>query len=108
MMLSHRDPLTLNIANEDEERLLALYPVILSLKKKRDFFELHPPIDSDDKHFITMHIDTIENLGSFTEIRALGTSEKTHTSELLVLATELGFSLSDIVEGSYLSLALKK
>ena len=107
-MLFHRNPLTFNIEPEDEQRLRALYPVIVSLTKIREHFELHPSVDGGDQHFFSLHIDTMEGLGLFTEIRALGTSEKTHTSELLALATELGFSPSDIVEGSYLALALKK
>lgn len=106
-MLSHRNPLTFNMGPEDEQRLMTLYPMILSLMKTREHYELHPPVDSSDQHFFSLHVDAIEGLGPFTEIRALGSSEKTHTSELLALATQLGFSPSDIVEGSYLSLALK-
>lgn len=100
--LSHRRPLTFDIDPQGAEKRCKLYPVILTLKKVRACYELN-----QDNALFTVHVDTIEGLGNFTEIRALGSSDCDHSKELMDLATQLGFNFSDVVEGSYLALALK-
>jgi predicted adenylyl cyclase CyaB len=106
-MLSHRHPLTYHINSEEAERISKLYPVILTINKVRECYELDRNSVDVTGPMLTLHVDTIEGLGIFTEIRARGASDMDYTEELLTIATELGFKLSDVVRGSYLSLALK-
>src|SRR3989338_353814 len=102
--LSHRRPLTFDINPEEAEKRCKLYPVILVLKKSRDCYELN----HGRAGLFTIHVDTIEGLGDYTEIRVLGSSDQDHSQELMHLAAQLGFNISDIVEGSYLSMALEQ
>jgi adenylate cyclase class IV len=55
-----------------------------------------------------MHVDHVEELGTFTEIKTHGTQTKQHWRELLALAAELGFSLADIAPESYLAMLLEQ
>jgi predicted adenylyl cyclase CyaB len=104
-IFSHRHPLSLNIEKEDADRMLGNYKNLLFLRKIRECFDAGSNIH--DLEFITIHLDKIEGLGHFTEIRTRGSVGQTHTNELLEIAAELGFSLSDVIQGNYLSLALK-
>lgn len=106
-IFSHRRPLELEISPEKAEEIQRRYPKVLEINKERAYFRLDETDESDVTTRFTLHRDTIEGLGAFTEIRAHGTDERTHTEELLELATALGFTPADIVEGSYLTVALK-
>lgn len=105
-ILSHRRPLTLKIDLSEAKKLMATYKPVAVLNKYRRHFQKNGSIG--DGHFFSLHIDEVEELGNFTEIRAKGSVDTTHTAEMLKLAEELGFKTSDIVEGNYLSLALKQ
>jgi len=104
-IFSHRNPLTFYIEKEDMDEILKSYPVLLTLRKNRECFDAS--FLSSDMDYSTIHLDSVDGLGNFTEIRTRGSYDKTHTRQLFDLATRLGFGLSDVVEGSYLSLALK-
>ena len=104
-ILSHRKPLCFDIERDDADNILKSYQIVQRIKKLRECFD--NPALSSDGYYCTIHVDTIEGLGEFTEIRMRGSSDTTHTKQLLDLATQLGFGLSDVVEGSYLSLATK-
>ena len=105
-ILSHRRPLTLKIDLSEAEKLKTTYKPISVLSKHRHHFQKNG--STGDGHFFSLHMDAVRGLGNFTEIRAKGSADTTHTAEMLKLAEELGFRTSDIVEGNYLSLALKK
>lgn len=105
-IFSHRRPLRFDITPQEAIEVQELYQTILKLSKIRGQYRLNREFPEDPDHFFTLHCDTLEGIGEFTEIRALGSGEITHTNELLELATELGFTPRDIVEGSYLALAL--
>lgn len=107
-IFSCRHGSTFHISQEETEEIKALYKTIAVVRKSREYFQLRQDSDGNTEHFFTMHIDRIEGLGDFTEIRAMGSKDRTYTQELRELAVKLGFSLTDIVEGSYLSLALKQ
>ena len=100
---SHRRPLTFDIDPEEAENRCKLYPVITTLKKIRDCYGLK----NDNNKSFTIHVDRIEGLGNFTEIRAFASSDRDSSQDLMNIAAQLGFDIPDIVEGSYLSLALK-
>lgn len=100
-LLSHRRPVSFLVEENEAKKILNDYNSIVSLEKRRLNFKKE---DSDGNYF-TLHIDSIDSIGNFTEIRARGTQEKNHTRELLFLAEELGFNTSSIVQGNYLSLA---
>lgn len=104
-VLSYRSPLTFYINEERASEMMKWYRIITVIKKYRKYFQFGP--STPNSHFFTLHVDKVEGLGYFTEIRGWGSSDNTHTDELFSLATQLGFNLSDLVEGSYLSLALK-
>ena len=101
-ILSHRRPLTFAFEKSEAENILNTYDTIATIKKHRQHFRKN----GSDGHFFTLHVDTLEGLGNFTEIRARGSQNKDHTKELLALAEELGFTTSYIIKGNYLSLAL--
>jgi adenylate cyclase class IV len=108
-IFSHRRPLQFDIGEEDADVIAKTYPQILRLEKRRLRYRLEREPSKSEGHFFSMHVDTVPGLGAFTEIRARGTFDRTHTAELLDLAGELGFTISDIVEGSsYMALALAK
>src|SRR3989344_635940 len=86
------------------ENILKKYEAIVTLNKSRSHFRKEGT--TGDGHFFTLHVDSIKELGNFTEIRARGSQDKNHTRELLALAEELGFNTSSIVNGNYLSLAI--
>ena len=103
-LLSHRHPHTFAVEDNEAKNILDSYKTAAVLSKYRINFKKDG--STGDGHFFTLHIDSINELGNFTEIRARGTQEKDHTRELLSLAEELGFSTSSIVNGNYLSLVL--
>lgn len=103
-LLSHRLPHTLAIEESEAENILKKYETIVTLNKNRLHFRKEGL--TGDGHFFTLHIDSVKELGNFTEIRARGSQDKNHTRELLALAEELGFNTSSIVNGNYLSLAI--
>lgn len=103
-LLSHRLPLTLAIEQSEAKKIIDSHRIITVLNKHRVHFRKNG--SSGDGHFFTLHIDSVNELGNFTEIRARGTQNKNHTRELLALTEELGFHTSSIVNGNYLSLAL--
>lgn len=105
-VFSHRVPLSIKISEEDAKSIRAFYPELIQTKKLRTRFRLEHK-SSDGDIVFTLHLDEVRGLSLFTEIRVRGNPEKTHTEELLHLATELGFSPKDIVEGSYLALFLR-
>ncbi len=102
-IFSHRHPLLVKVAPEDAKQILQSYPVTQRIKKLRKHFRLEKDAAADI--VFVLHLDTIEELGKFTEIRTISSAGTTHTTELFALATELGFKPCDIVEGSYLALA---
>ncbi|OGN06479.1 MAG: hypothetical protein A3B86_03470 [Candidatus Yanofskybacteria bacterium RIFCSPHIGHO2_02_FULL_38_22b] len=103
-LLSHRLPHTLAVEESEAENILKKYEAIVTLNKSRSHFRKEGT--TGDGHFFTLHVDSIKELGNFTEIRARGSQDKNHTRELLALAEELGFNTSSIVNGNYLSLAI--
>ena len=105
-IFSHRRPLSMEVDAEDVLAIRGRYPELLTLKKTRRCFNIEGASAGDS--WFTLHLDNVEGLGAFSELRAHGSSESTHSEELLRLAEKLGFGLDDIVEGSYLALALKK
>ncbi len=100
-LLSHRFPCSFPVDEAEVKKIQETYPTVLVLKKKRRFFEM-------TGGHSTLHLDELEELGKFTEFRARGSSAQTHTETLLKLAGNLGFSLDSMVEGNYLSLALRR
>ncbi len=100
-IFSHRTPLLVAITETEAREVLARFPVMRRLKKVRRHF-LHEKDISDSR--FALHLDAIEGLGEFTEIRVLGVPGTTHTATLLTCATELGFNPSDIIEGTYITL----
>ncbi|OHB21989.1 MAG: hypothetical protein A2939_00655 [Parcubacteria group bacterium RIFCSPLOWO2_01_FULL_48_18] len=108
-ILSHNVPLRFdNIVEGQVQKLLAQYPAILRFKKSRRSYFLDPGLLKYGNDKIVLHIDTIEGFGDYTEIKSVGSPRRTHTKELFELATRLGFSPADIIEGNYLSLALAR
>ncbi len=103
-LISHRSTLSFKVNSDEAKKECDRYKTLVVLKKTRSSFR-NTGVGSDD-HFFTLHIDSIEGLGDFTEIRARGSFDKMHTSELLNLAHQLGFGMSTMIEGTYLSLAL--
>ena len=98
-------PHTLVLEKSEADKILSTYKAVATLTKSRKHFRKTG--SSGDGHFFTLHVDSLEPLGDFTEIRARGAQNKNHTKELLALAEELGFTTSSIVDGNYLSLALQ-
>lgn len=105
-LLSHRLPLTLTVEQGEAQKIIDSHKIVKVLSKHRLNFKKNGSMG--DGHFFTLHIDIINELGNFTEIRARGTQEKDHTGELLSLAEELGFGTGSIVSGNYLSLTLNR
>lgn len=103
-LLSHRYPYSFVVEESEAKNILNSYNTVTVLNKHRLNFRKEG--SAEDRHFFTLHVDSVNELGNFTEIRARGTQDKHHTRELLALAEELGFSTSSIVNGNYLSLAL--
>lgn len=103
-ILSHRHPHSFVVEENEADHIRVSYPKIVTLNKERMNFKKES--SDGDGHFFTLHVDTVNELGKFTEIRARGTQEKHHTKDLLALAEELGFGTRSIVNGNYLSLAL--
>jgi len=103
-LLSHRHPYSFMVEEGEAENILKRYKVVLPLNKHRANFKRETP----DGSFFTLHIDSVSELGNFTEIRARGTQDKNHTKELLALAQELGFQTSSLVNSNYLALALSR
>jgi len=103
-LLSHRHPYSLIVEESEVENILKRYDAVTILHKRRLNFKREAP----GGNFFTLHIDYINELGNFTEIRSRGTLDKEHTKELLALAEELGFQTSSLVNGNYLSLALHR
>jgi predicted adenylyl cyclase CyaB len=104
-LLSHRQPHSFNVEDNEAERILSSFEQVATVEKERLNFKKDGM--AGDGHFFTLHIDSVNGLGDFTEIRARGTDDNDHTRELLALAGELGFRTSDIVNGNYLSIALR-
>lgn len=103
-LFSHRRTINFEVSDEESRNILAVYPEILRLRHTRHIFLQARGDDGHSDH--VLHIDLIEGLGDFTELKARGSAKTTHTQELLELATALGFTPADILEGSYLHLAL--
>lgn len=103
-ILSHRNPHSFTVEDNEAKNILNTYGTIAVLDKRRLNFRKEGA--TKDGHFFTLHIDSVNKLGNFTEIRARGTQDRNHTRELLALAEKLGFNTSSIVNGNYLSLAL--
>ena len=106
-LLSHRPSFSVEVSPKEADEIIALYPKITQLNKTRLHYRVEEDVAGIGDSLFTLHIDSIEDRGSFTEIRALGSSSRTHTRDLLDLAHKLGFSPADMLEGNYLSLALE-
>lgn len=106
-LLSHRNLQNFYISEKEAEEIQHLYPAILVIVKQRDYFRLNASSFESDGSFFILHIDKVEGLGDFTEIRALGSSDKMHTQELFEMASKLGFGLADVVEENYFTMALR-
>jgi adenylate cyclase class IV/thymidylate kinase len=102
-VFSYRTPLSYEIPEDEAQKAIAEYSVLRRVEKTREKFRRNG--GAPEGHYFTLHLDKVKGLGDFTEIRALGTPNITHEKELLELASELGFSLSDVVTGSYCSVA---
>lgn len=103
-IFSHRRPLQqFELTPEEKTSLLEHYDVIAFIEKTRGSYRK----EQNDTTFV-LNCDEIVDLGTFTEIKLLGSSNQTHTGELLSLATELGFKPDAIIEGSYLTNLLKE
>ncbi len=102
-LLSHRRPFSAEVSEEEAREVISKYSVIAEIRKTRSNYQLG---EEGNGKFFTMHIDNFGDAGVYTEIRARGTSDVTHTCELMDLAHKLGFNLRNVVEGSYLDLAL--
>ena len=107
-IFSHRRPVSMDVDPKDVESICSRYPRLLELKKTRRCFKIGIAPSADVDTWFTLHLDDVEGMGTFTEIRARGSLDRTHTEELLTIAARLGFTLGDVVEGSYLALALGK
>lgn len=105
-LLSHRHPYSFTVDKKEADNILNSHELINTLDKHRLNYKKDG--SSGDGHFFTLHVDSVNELGNFTEIRAKGTQENHHTKELLALAEELGFRTTSIVNGNYLSLSLYK
>lgn len=100
---SHRMPLTLDITAEEAEEIMRRYSVVAQIKKARKRYGRCHTKPREDEVSYTLHLDSIEGMGNFTEIRAHGPGVDDHAKVLLELATALGFTPVDIVKGSYLA-----
>lgn len=102
-IFSHRRPLQqFEITPEERDGLLEHYDIVTTIEKFRKSYR-----QERNGTTFTLNCDEIVGLGTFTEIKLLGSSTQTHTGELLSLATELGFTPDAILEGSYLTNLLK-
>ncbi len=102
-LLSHRFPCSFTVDEAEVQKIQETYKTVLTLRKKRRCFERELA-----GHLFTLHLDEIEGLGKFTELRVQGSPGVTNTEALLTLAGTLGFPLTSVVEGNYLSLALSR
>ena len=100
---SHRMPLTLDITAEEAEEIMHRYFVVAQIQKARKRYGRCHTKPREDEVSYTLHLDSIEGMGDFTEIRAHGPRAGDHAKVLLELATTLGFTPADIVKGSYLA-----
>lgn len=100
---SHRMPLTLDITAEESEEIMRRYSVVAQIQKTRKRYGRHHTKPQKDEISYTLHLDSIEGMGDFTEIRSHGPGMSDHAKALLELATALGFVPADIVKGSYLA-----
>lgn len=105
-LLLRRKPIEFEITETETENILAKYPILARVDKQRRYYGLAGE-DSAQYRFTLCH-DALDGIGNFTEIRARGSVKASHSGELLRLATELGFTPLDIMEGDYLALALSK
>lgn len=103
---SHRRTINFEVSDEEARNILARYPEILRLRHARRIFR-KDGWGGEHARFV-LHVDTIAGTETFTELKAQGNAQTTHTQDLLELATALGFAPADIIEGSYLYLALAK
>ncbi len=106
MMFSHCRPVTFKVNAEEIKKIQETYPAIAYIFKERKHYRKQG--STGDGHFFSLHLDRVRGLGLFTEIRARGSDGATHAEEMLKLAGELGFTLSDVLEGNYLSMVFKK
>jgi adenylate cyclase class IV len=108
-LLSHRKPFDFEITAEDAERIEKKYPLIAEVFKIRQYFKQEREnLSVPGEYRYTLCLDDIRGMGQYTEIRARGTEQETHSKELLAFATELGFTPSDILEGNYLHRILER
>ena len=103
-----RHPCEFAVSEHEAQDIANLYPLIRILAKKRAYYALHREPSNPDDVYMSVCVDTVEGLGTFTEIRAIGGPKRTYAHALLELATQLGFTPADIVEGSYLAMALNQ
>ena len=101
-LLSHRLSFSAEVSESEAKEILGLYPELVKLTKRRAHYRLNDA----DGHFFSLHLDSFVGKDTYTEIRALGSSSVTHTGGLLVIAQQLGFSPADMIDASYLDLAL--
>ncbi len=102
-LLSHRFPCSFPIDEAEVQKIQEAYKTVVVLRKKRRCFEKKLA-----GHHFTLHLDDIEELGKFSELRVQGFTGITNTEALLTLAGTLGFTFASVVEGNYLSLALSR
>jgi len=103
-----RRPCEFEMSRGEAQDIMQLYPTIRTITKTRAQYKLHRVPAKPHDIQMSLCVDSVQDLGTFTEIRAMGSSERKYTHDLLELATQLGFTLSGIVEGSYLAIALNQ
>lgn len=102
-LLSHRFPCSFPIDDVEVKKIQEAYKIVVVLRKRRRFFR-----KEIIGHNFTLHLDEIDGLGKFTELRVQGFPGSTNTEALLTLAGTLGFPLASVLQGNYLSLALNR
>jgi len=105
---SRRPTVKFSVSADEAEDIIARYRVIGTVTKQRDLWAKTVTLPDGSTQDFWLHVDRVEELGAFTEIKTHGTQSKQHWRELLALANELGFGLSDIAPESYLSMLLEQ
>ncbi len=106
--VTRRPHLNIPIDERQVQDLMNIYSVLAVVTKKpRIMYErqIDQAISVCDKVYLC--VDTVKELGEFTEISMYANEYHGARSLLLEEAGRLGFSLADIVEGNYLKMVLE-
>lgn len=106
-IVTRRPHLNIPIDERQARDLMNLYTRLATITKKpRTMYEreIDPSISAYGNMFLC--VDTVEELGKFTELSMYANEYEEARQTLLEEAARLGFGLTDVAEGNYLKMAV--